>query len=54
MKRNIDEIEDSNICGISDVLVPCDISLNTSNFEYENETLPDSDEFFDEKSGNKG
>ena len=48
MRRNIDEIEDSNICGISDVLVPCNISLNTSNFEYENETLPDSDEFFDE------
>ena len=46
LTRNPDEIEDSNICGISDVLVLCDISLNTSNFEYENETLPDSDEFF--------
>ena len=48
MKRNLDEIEDSVICGISYDLVPCDISLNTSNFEFENETLPDSDEFFDE------
>ena len=48
MIKNIVEIEDSNVCGISDVLVPRDISLNASNLEYENETLPDSDEFFDE------
>ena len=47
MTRNTDEIKDSNICRISDVLVPCDISLNTLNFEYENETLPGSVEFFD-------
>ena len=48
MIKNIVEIEDSNVCGISDVLVPRDISLNALNFKYENETLPDSDEFFDE------
>ena len=36
MIKNIVEIEDSNVCRISDILVPRDILLNASNFEYEN------------------
>ena len=48
MIKNIVEIEDSNVCRISDVLVPRNISPNALNFNYENETILDSDEFFDE------